>query len=172
MFIFSGSSSGQRKQVRRVYHGVHRGLGPWLQMPASFPQLQSRQSHLPNSPGFSPMHTGACDQAVQPASCMCNNVGNTPRFQATFVLLTPHGRCCANASTVTRPAIADPRSHPTRRETERASLSAPQYHPHLPVITSGLLLDRPISSWCGACFPFLSSWSAGGQRPTGPTDGY
>lgn len=145
MFIFSGSSSGQRKQMRRVCHGVHRGQGPWLQMPASFPQLQSCQSHLPDSPGFSPMHTHACDQAVQPASCMCNNVGNTPRFQATFVLLTPQGCCCAKATTVTKAGIAHPRSHPMWREAERSSLSAPQYHPHLPVITSDLLLDRPIS---------------------------
>lgn len=61
LFIFSGSSSGQRKQV---CHGVHRGQGPWLQMPASFPQLPSCQSHLPDSPGFNPMRTGACDQAV------------------------------------------------------------------------------------------------------------
>lgn len=127
--------------------------------PGSKCQLQSCQSHLPNGPSFSPMRTRACDQAVQPASCMCNNVGNTPRFQATFVLLTPHGCCCAKATTVTK---ADPRSHPMWREAERSSLSVPQYHPHLPVITQASSLTAP----------FLSPLPAGGQRPTGPTDGY
>lgn len=158
MFIFSGCSSGQRKQIRHVCMESIGDKAPGSKCQCLFHSSKARgrhcQSHIPNSPGFSPVHSCACDQAVQPASCMCDNVGNTPRFRATYVLLTPHGCCCAKATTVTEPGMADPRSHPTWRETESSSLSAPQVSSTSPCHYLSLLLDHPSHSGVGPASVF------------------